>query len=1510
MADKKDNKFLTPPVWKVETTSYEDWKFDVDLWTKFTKTEKKRQGFAVYNVLPTAKGVNEKVRLAMQNKEIKIDEDDSVDQLFIILDKWFKKDDLSIVCETWGAYKSLLKKESDTMDQFLNEYEKKVKELKKQGITLPEVVLAMQLLDSAGLDKKDKQIVLTAVDYTKKEEMYEQMKKALRKFFGEQGMSHRQRSDELAIKEEPVYNAESDEAYYTRGRNNNRGARFRGNGRRGAWSGYRSGRGSGQAYTPPDTQPRSTGRGRGGYRGRGKGNVTYSHRNPRDADGNYLKCHLCESNMHFKRDCPHVEQKQNQGASALETSLAPDDEVNEAFKVSDYSYEDKQVLMSETANAAVLDSACSKTVAGRAWKEMYLASLSANERRQVKFLPGGTTFKFGAGNKMKSKEGMEIPCDIGGLKTTVRTDVVDSDIPLLLSKPDMKRMGFKLNMENDTLEVNGRSIELDTTSSGHYYVPLKECEVKIENVHMVVEQKTGKEKEAMIHKLHRQFAHPSAKSLKAIMNNADALDDECEKLIDDISKKCEVCKRYKKTPSRPVVCLPLAKQFNDVVAMDLKQYGDVYFLHFIDLFTRFSKSKVIRRKTPKVIVDSVATEWLAAGFGPPKKFLVDNGGEFNNEEYRELAEQFNVEVCATAAYSPWSNGICERNHYVVDNCVQKMLEEDPRLDLNVALAWAVNAKNSMQNHLGYSPIQLVLGNHPNLPSVMVNQPPAFEEAEVSGTVIKHLNALHAARRAFTKAESSDRIRKALRHRVRATETTFTSGDRVFYKRDDSNRWRGPGKVIGQDGKIVFIRHGSQLVRVASCRTIKTQPEVVEPSADSIGEPRHVDKMNCVEDDEEVDNQDVESINDGVQDEESHMEDYVGDGSELCGVESEQSQEEQMTESAGSMSQSRGKDRVSERVVPKVSERIKYRLPESEEWIDATVLSRGGKSTGKNKYYVNVMNNKDKQKLGMHLDKIEFEVVKEDVGNDANARGREEDDVSREEDEEEANVVFVSVSSHCKPEIIKAKEQELQNWRNFDVYREIQDSGQKALSTRWVVTEKSLPEGKKSVKARLVVRGFEEEDKVQSDSPTASKSTLRVVMSIAASEGWKCEIIDIKAAFLQGRKLERDVFLIPPVEIKEDGVIWKLNKAAYGLEDASRNWYFSVKDELTKLGCKQSELDKALFRWYNNGKLEGIFVMHVDDFLFAGTEDFNKNVIEPIASKYKVGKRMIDNFRYLGLSVTQDGSSVKVNQNDYGAEMEEIPVSSSRKSDRTSPLNKQEIHSLRATAGQLNWLATQTRPDLSYEALELNMSKQHPTVDQLLRANKAVRKAKRAQMDTCFPKLGSFNEWRMDVFCDASWGNLPDSVSSAQGHVIFLTGHQQKSCPLSWTSNKIKRKVNSTLAAETLSMHDALDEAIYLGSLISEVYCNSYAVNKIPITVYTDNRSLHQNIHSTKQVHEKRLRINIAEIQRMLASGEVQMIEWVPSELQLADSLTKRGADPNKLLESFSTGELQMESTDV
>ena len=88
-------------------------------------------------------------------------------------------------------------------------------------------------------------------------------------------------------------------------------------------------------------------------------------------------------------------------------------------------------------------------------------------------------------------------------------------------------------------------------------------------------------------------------------------------------------------------------------------------------------------------------------------------------------------------------------------------------------------------------------------------------------------------------------------------------------------------------------------------------------------------------------------------------------------------------------------------------------------------------------------------------------------------------------------------------------------------------------------------------------------KVQNDSPTAAKSSLRVFFAITTNCKWKCETVDVKAAFLQGKSIERDVFVVQPSEVKEDGVIWKLKKVVHGLDDASRNWCFSVKEELLK-----------------------------------------------------------------------------------------------------------------------------------------------------------------------------------------------------------------------------------------------------------------------------------------------------------------------------------------------------------
>ena len=107
----------------------------------------------------------------------------------------------------------------------------------------------------------------------------------------------------------------------------------------------------------------------------------------------------------------------------------------------------------------------------------------------------------------------------------------------------------------------------------------------------------------------------------------------------------------------------------------------------------------------------------------------------------------------------------------------------------------------------------------------------------------------------------------------------------------------------------------------------------------------------------------------------------------------------------------------------------------------------------------------------------------------------------------------------------AKESELQKLKQFDTYEEVKDSGRCTLSTRWVINNKD-----RATKARLVVRGFEEEYLMQKDSPTVGKGALRIFLAIASSQNWTIKTTDTMSAFLQGKKLKRDVYLKPPKKV--------------------------------------------------------------------------------------------------------------------------------------------------------------------------------------------------------------------------------------------------------------------------------------------------------------------------------------------------------------------------------------------
>ena len=157
-------------------------------------------------------------------------------------------------------------------------------------------------------------------------------------------------------------------------------------------------------------------------------------------------------------------------------------------------------------------------------------------------------------------------------------------------------------------------------------------------------------------------------------------------MVEEVNSKCDVCVKFRRANLKPVVCFPRATEFNENVGLDLKVFGSKFMLHLIDHFTRYSRGIVLNNKKAPTIVDGIVRAWVAI-FGPAKKILSDNGREFDNEEVKELCEKLNITVTATAAESPWSNGVNERHNGIIGEMVNKLMEDGH--SLVQAVCWSI-----------------------------------------------------------------------------------------------------------------------------------------------------------------------------------------------------------------------------------------------------------------------------------------------------------------------------------------------------------------------------------------------------------------------------------------------------------------------------------------------------------------------------------------------------------------------------------------------------------------------------------------------------------------------------------------------------------------------------------------------------------------------------------------------------------------------------------------------------
>ena len=115
-------------------------------------------------------------------------------------------------------------------------------------------------------------------------------------------------------------------------------------------------------------------------------------------------------------------------------------------------------------------------------------------------------------------------------------------------------------------------------------------------------------------KLHCSFAHSFAEKLLKLINSSRkewSENADLKREVKEITNNCEIYKRYKKAPPRPVVSLPMASHFQETVAIDLKYYQGQTFLNFIDMCTRLSAATFVPNKNKDTILKAIFHIWIA-----------------------------------------------------------------------------------------------------------------------------------------------------------------------------------------------------------------------------------------------------------------------------------------------------------------------------------------------------------------------------------------------------------------------------------------------------------------------------------------------------------------------------------------------------------------------------------------------------------------------------------------------------------------------------------------------------------------------------------------------------------------------------------------------------------------------------------------------------------------------------------------------------------------------------------
>jgi len=209
---------------------------------------------------------------------------------------------------------------------------------------------------------------------------------------------------------------------------------------------------------------------------------------------------------------------------------------------------------------------------------------------------------------------------------------------------------------------------------------------------------------------------------------------------------------------------------------------------------------------------------------------------------------------------------------------------------------------------------------------------------------------------------------------------------------------------------------------------------------------------------------------------------------------------------------------------------------------------------------------------------------------------------------------------------------------------------KPISCKWIYKVKTRPDGSvERYKARLVARSFSQQ--METFSPVAKITTVRVLLALAACKSWKLWQMDVKNAFLHG-ELDKDIYMEQPRGFKSKihpEYVCKLKKVLYVLKQAPRAQYGKFGEFLVHSSFKVVPSDSSIFVKTKDGRL-AIVLVYVDDLIITG--NYSKEIQstrENLSVQFQM-KEIGELKHFLGLKVQRTKEELFLGQQKYAKDL--------------------------------------------------------------------------------------------------------------------------------------------------------------------------------------------------------------------------------------------------------------------